>query len=79
MIDVPYNLLERVRLLITAHHGRILDESFAADVTISIQFLVERFPAFAAALSELSLGQLEVTIIETNEATIMPIQNVGEL
>lgn len=75
MLDVPYNLLERTRLLIAAHNGRILDESFAAEVTISVQFLVERFPAFAAALQELSLGQLEPTIIETNEATIMPIQN----
>ncbi len=75
MIDVPYHLLERVRLLIAAHNGRLLDESFAAEVTLSVQFLVERFPAFTAALQELSLGQLEPTIIETNEATIMPIEN----
>jgi uncharacterized YigZ family protein len=73
MMELPYSLLERIRLLIAAHDGRILDESFAASITISAQFLVERFSAFAAALQELSQGQVEATIIETNNETIMPI------
>lgn len=67
MMEIPYPLLERVRLLITAHDGRLLDESFAANITISAQFLVEHFPAFAATLRELSQGQIDPTIIETNE------------
>jgi putative IMPACT (imprinted ancient) family translation regulator len=72
MLELPYQLLERIRLLVAANDGRILDESFAATVILSAQFLVERFAPFAAALRELSQGQIEATIIETNEATIMP-------
>jgi uncharacterized YigZ family protein len=73
MMESPYHLLERVRQLIAAHNGRILDESFAAAITISAQFLVEHFPVFSAALRELSQGQIEATITETNKETIMPV------
>ncbi|RMG96266.1 MAG: YigZ family protein [Chloroflexi bacterium] len=74
MMATPYALLERVRLLIQAHNGRILDETFAADVTITAQFATTRFPAFQNALRELSHGQLAAEIIETTEA-IMPLSS----
>jgi uncharacterized YigZ family protein len=74
---VPYNLLERVRLLIGEYHGRILDETFAADVTLTIQFRVDQFEPFQAGLSELSNGLLVAEIVETNPATIVPL--VGRL
>ncbi len=73
MVALPYNLFERVKLLIEAWNGRVLDEEFAADITLTIQFVVEKFPGFQAALRELSHGRLEAEIIETNEATIMPL------
>jgi uncharacterized YigZ family protein len=78
MLEVPYSLLERARLLVAAHDGRVLDESFAATVTLSAQFLVEHFPAFAAALRELSQGQVEATIVASHEDTILPVQKMGE-
>jgi uncharacterized YigZ family protein len=77
MMAVPYSLFEQVRLTIAAHRGRILDEDFAADVTMTARFDVEHFPAFRAALQTLSNGRLEAEIIETNEATIMPIEELG--
>jgi uncharacterized YigZ family protein len=73
MMALPYNMLERVRLLVEAHNGRILDEEFAADITMTAQFTVEGFPAFQDALRELSHGTLAAEIVETNEATIMSI------
>jgi len=76
MMVVPYSFFERVRLVIGVHGGQILDEDFAADVTLTARFTVEHFPAFEAALRELSNGQWGAEIIETDEATIMPI---GEL
>jgi putative IMPACT (imprinted ancient) family translation regulator len=72
-ISAPYGYLERLRLLIRAHQGKILQEEFAAEVTIGAQFTVERFSAFLAALGELSNGTLTADVLETNEATIMPI------
>ena len=73
MLALPYNLLERVRLLVEVWNGRILDEQFAADITMTMQFTVAKFPGFQAALRELSHGSLAAEIIETNEDTIMPL------
>jgi uncharacterized YigZ family protein len=75
MTAVPYNLLERVRLLIGEHHGRILEEEFAADVTITMQFRIKHFDAFQNGLRELSHGLLAAEIIETDRATIMTVDS----
>ena len=72
-IVTPYSLFERLRRLVGAHGGRILDEDFAAQVSVSAQVSVARFPAFRAALQEMSAGTLDAEIIETNERTILPI------
>jgi uncharacterized YigZ family protein len=73
MMAVPYTLFEQVKLLVEAHNGRILDEEFAADVTVTAQFIEERFDGFQDALRELSHGRLEAQIVETNPETIMPL------
>ncbi len=73
MSTLPYNLFERVRLLCAAHQGKILDEEFGADVTLTIQFAVECFAQFQAELTELSRGTVEVLIMEHHPDTIMPL------
>ena len=73
MLSLPYSLYEQLKLLVAEWNGRLLDEVFAADITLTIQFTVERFDGFQDALRELSHGSLEAMIVETNEATIMPI------
>lgn len=77
MFDVPYALLEQARLLVEAHGGEILEEQFAAEVTLTTRFVVERFTGFAEALGEFTHGQGEALIVETNEATIMPLPPDG--
>lgn len=67
MVALPYAWFERLRLLVAAHQGQILDESFTADVTITARFPVDEFPSFQAALTELSHGALQAEIIETGE------------
>ena len=74
MAAVPYSLFEQTRLLVAEHCGAILDEDFAGDVTLTARFAVERFPAFQAALQELSAGRVAAEIIETDDATIMPVE-----
>lgn len=71
MVLLPYPFFERVRLAVQAHRGEILDEEFAAEVTVTARFAVERLPAFQAALQEMSNNALEAVIVETDEATIM--------
>jgi uncharacterized YigZ family protein len=70
MIVLPYNLFEQTRLLVTSHHGEVLDQDFAADVTVTARFPVERLPVFQAALRELSNGALQAEIIETGEMLV---------
>jgi uncharacterized YigZ family protein len=74
VIVTPYTWFERVRLLIAAHHGQILDEAFAAEVTVKAQFAIARFQGFQEALQDLSNGALEAEVVETDRATIMPVQ-----
>jgi hypothetical protein len=78
MLATPYSLFEQVHLLVEAHSGHIVDEEFAADVTVTAQFTVEHFASFQDALRELSHGTLAAEIVETNENTIMPIGTLTE-
>lgn len=74
MIALPYSWFERIRLLITDHGGKILDETFAADVTMTAQFTVAGFPAFEEALREATSATLQAEVIETREA-IVPLDS----
>lgn len=67
MLAIPYNLLERVRLIVPRHHGEILGEDFAGDITITLQFPVENYDAFKDELRELSSGKIVPEVIETKE------------
>jgi len=73
VVVTGYSLFERMRLLIAAHHGEVQDEAFAAEVTVTARFAVAHLAGFQAALQEMSSGTIEAQVIETNEATIMPI------
>jgi uncharacterized YigZ family protein len=72
LLSIPYNLLERVRLLSARHRSEILGEDFAGDITMTMQIPVSDFDGFQLGLRELSAGKLQAEVIETKE-TIMPI------
>lgn len=67
MVAIPYNLLERLRFLIVHQRGEILDEEFAGDVTVTMQFPVDSFDVFQKELRELSAGKIYMELIETKE------------
>lgn len=75
MLACDYSFFERIRLLIAAHHGQVLDEDFGADVTITARFAVWFLPLFQEALRELTRGGLQAEIVETNPETIMPLDS----
>lgn len=70
LLAIPYNLLERVRLLGTRHHGKVLGEDFAGDITMTIQLPVDEFEIFQTGLRELSAGKLRAEVIETKEEIV---------
>jgi len=67
MVAIPYNLLERVRLVVARHNGEVLEEDFAGDITMTMQFPVDSFEAFQNELRELSAGKLKGEVIESKE------------
>jgi uncharacterized YigZ family protein len=65
MLGFGYTYVERMRRLVAAHHGQILDEDFAAEVTLTARFPVEHLPSFQQALSELTEGRVQAEVVET--------------
>jgi uncharacterized YigZ family protein len=73
MLAIDYTYFERVRQLVAAHNGQILDDDFGVDVTLTVRFIVKYLPSFQEALRELTRGVVQAEIIETNLETIMPL------
>jgi uncharacterized YigZ family protein len=67
-----YTYLERVRMLVAAQGGSVLDEGFTADVTLTARLEMDRLSDFQAALSELTRGKVQAEVISTEEV-LMPI------
>ena len=72
MLAFPYTYLERVRLLVAAQAGTILDEAFGTDVTLTAQLRVEKLTGFQSSLSELTNGKIQAEIIDT-QTVLMPL------
>jgi uncharacterized YigZ family protein len=75
MVVIPYNLLERLRLMVKRNHGEVLGEDFAADITLTLQFPVESFQSFQNELRELSAGKLSAEVIESTEKIVAVNEN----
>ena len=73
MLVIPYRMLERLRLLVRAQRGLILDEDFGADITLTARFPVDRLEGFQLELGNLSSGTVQAEIIETKEI-LMPVE-----
>lgn len=78
MVAIPYNLLERLRLLVAQQGGAVLDEEFAGDITMTLQFPVEEFDRFQHELREMSAGKLQAEVIESKEAIFKINQSTGK-
>ena len=70
MAVIPYNLLERVRLLVARNQGEVLEEDFTADITMTLQFPVESFNSFQNELREISAGKIQAEVIESKEKVV---------
>ncbi len=71
MIAIPYNLLERVRLIAVRLSAEILGEDFAADITMTIRLPIDSFDVFQNEMRELSAGKIQAEVIETKEMIVL--------
>jgi len=70
LLAIPYNWLERIRLMTARHNGEVLGEDYAGDITLTLQFPAESFDAFQSEMRELSAGKLQAEVIETKETIV---------
>jgi uncharacterized YigZ family protein len=73
LLAIPYNLLERVRLMVVRNRGEVVGEDFGGDITMTLQFPVEVFDVFQKELQELSAGKLKAEVIESKETIVKTI------
>ena len=64
LLECPYPMFERIKLLIEGHEGRIESRDYGAAVTLTFLLPVQRTADFSAALTELSGGQMSAEEVE---------------
>ncbi|MBL8050724.1 MAG: DUF1949 domain-containing protein, partial [Anaerolineales bacterium] len=69
-VTIPYNLLERLRLLVIKYSGQIISEEYAEDVRLRLQVRQEAFEVFQSELRELSAGKVQANSIELKEEIV---------
>jgi uncharacterized YigZ family protein len=72
-IGIPYPCFERVRRLISVHHGQLISQEFGENVALVARLEVGEFEMIQDALRDASSGRLEITVLETNPNTLMPL------
>lgn len=67
---MPYTLYQRVRLAVSACQGTVIEEGFAADVTLTARFGERQLADFRALVQELSGGTIVPRVVEAGEAIV---------
>jgi hypothetical protein len=58
---------------VEAHGGRVLEEEFAGDITLSASFPLDRYDGFSASLKQGSNDTLQALVVSTQEE-LVPIK-----
>lgn len=73
MFVIPYSLFEQTQLIIRNHRGTVLDETYGADVTLTVRLANDHFDCFKEKLVSLTRGRIEIITLASSENTIMPL------
>jgi uncharacterized YigZ family protein len=74
IITLPYSLYEKIRILIKIHHGKIEEEEFTSNVTITFRTPVDKLDGFQKSISELSRGKIQAKVLKSNDTILMPVK-----
>ncbi len=64
LVEAPYALYERLKLLVNAHHGIVSGEEFGANVLLTLIIAVDDIAGFGAALREMSGGSIDMLSVD---------------
>jgi uncharacterized YigZ family protein len=67
MLEFPYKYVERVRQLVAAHEGWLVDEDFRVQVVVTARIKPQNLDEFQHNLGELTLGSVQAEIIQSGE------------
>ena len=70
LLAIPYNLLERIRLMVGRYQGTVLSEDFGADILLTLRFPAASYPSFQLELKELSSGSLQAESMELTDVLV---------
>jgi uncharacterized YigZ family protein len=73
MFVIPYTLFEQTKLIINCYLGKLRDEAFGADVTLTVCIADEHLDGFKRKLTELTRGEIEFITVARCDHTIMPV------
>jgi uncharacterized YigZ family protein len=74
MFVISYPLYENTKLLIHHHGGKLRDEAFGADITLTVSISDQCLEGFKNKMISLTKGQIEFITLEHSENTIIPIK-----
>jgi uncharacterized YigZ family protein len=69
-ITLPYAAYEPARRLIATHTGSIIDETFAADVSLRVSLPRAEMAAFTIALAEATAGQAQIDVTDERDGSL---------
>ncbi len=70
---IDYSLFDRVKILILAQQGEIVEQVFTEVINLTIQFPNDQFAKFKQSLQELSNGKAQLNILE-NTTTLVALK-----
>lgn len=73
MFVVPYASYEQTSLLIHNHGGKVKDEAFGVDVTLTVLLADQHLAGFKDQMVSLTKGDVEFITLEHSENTILPL------
>lgn len=69
-LGVPYPAYERVTRLIASYEGEVLEQEFAEQVVLRVQFEENHYPAFQAALQQKAWSSVTLSLVDRQIARL---------
>lgn len=63
-VSIPYSFYERLKLMVTEHHGEIDGEEFDAEVTVYVVLPLDQLDSFTAAIRNMTAGQISPLVLD---------------
>ncbi len=75
MFVIPYSLFEPTQLIVRNYNGTLLDETYTADVTLTVRLANEYLELFKKKMISLARGEIVFITLASSDNTIMPLRN----